>query len=175
MLAQSTHRECTVCVERVCTKQAACAQSRHKSEPAGLAHGACSECAKSACAVLAQGVCSACGESEHKAAEHAWSVHTHTGSTHVCARARCPPAVAQPPCVEQDMHWHTSSPEGTTCIRRSQQGRPSCPPAPQLQCPLNVGCKPWPKHCPFAMVGFSVKIPRFWGTRRCLSPSLHGK
>lgn len=81
-----------------------------KSEPAVLAQGirgACSECAKGVCAVLAQSVCGDCGESEHKAAEHAWSVHMHTGSTHtahpatmrahVCVRARCPHTVAQPP------------------------------------------------------------------------------
>lgn len=113
---------------------------------------------QSVCAVLAQGVWCMWRESTKQLST--LGACTRTRGAHTCL-----PTVAQPPCAEQDMHWHTSFPKSTTCIRQSKQGAPSCSPAPQLQCPLNVGWKPWPKHWPFATVGFSVKIPWFWGTQ----------
>lgn len=146
----SVHGVC----ERVCTKRAAeRAQSTRKSEPAVLAQGtrgACSECAKSACGAR--------GKSEHRAAEHAWSVHTHAGSTHTarpatvrahaCARERCPPAVAHPPCVERDTHWHTSSPKGTHASGSLNRGLPPAPQLPSCNVPQMWAGSPGPSIAP---------------------------
>lgn len=95
----------------------------------------------------------------------AHTLHAQRPCMHTCVREHG----AHPP-------WHSPHACSRTCAGTQAHPRvqhtsgglnrglpPACP-APQLQCPLNVGWKPWSKHCPFAMVGFSVKIPRFWGT-----------